>query len=137
MNVYLAGQMSYVPQFNIPRFDAVAELLRGRGFEVTNPAELDDEEVRNRAMASPDGAPNSAGPTWGEFLARDVQIVADKVTGIMLMDQWWNSRGARLEAFVALSCGHAFWTITPYNDVLKASRHTILHTVTKAMEHSI
>ena len=103
---YLAGPMSYIPQFNIPTFDRVANALRNSGFNILSPAELDDEETRAAAMASPDGAPGSGvvnGETWGDFLARDVKLIADKVQGIMLLPGWQKSSGARLECFCALT----------------------------------
>jgi hypothetical protein len=106
--VYVAGPMTHVPQFNFPAFDDAAADLRARGIDVTSPAELDDEEVRRAALASPDGAPGSGSPngeTWGDFLARDVKLIADDVDGIVVLDGWERSRGARLETFVARLSG--------------------------------
>ena len=100
---YLSGPMSGVPQFNFPTFARVAALLRKQGYCVVSPAEMDDDEVRAAAVASPDGSSTeTGGHTWGSFLARDVRIIADQVNGIILMPGWERSRGARLEAFVAL-----------------------------------
>lgn len=102
---YLAGPMSSLPQANIPAFDAAAEYLRTYlKLEIVSPAELDDPEVRAAALA---GAPT--GKTWGEFLGRDVPVVADTVQGIILLDGWEKSRGARLEAYVGVLCGHTHW----------------------------
>lgn len=100
---YLSGPMSGIPQFNFPMFDRIARSLRAQGYRVVSPAEMDDEAVRAAAVSSADGAAHSAGgPTWGDFLARDVRIIADQVNGIILLPGWERSRGARLEAFVAL-----------------------------------
>ena len=108
MRVYLAGPMSHIPQFNIPAFDFAASDLRRRGFTVVSPAELDDPATRAVALASPDGAPGSGaanGETWGDFLARDVKLIADGgIEGVILLPEWWRSRGARLEATVGLLC---------------------------------
>jgi hypothetical protein len=108
---YLAGPMSGLPQFNIPAFDAAAKVLRGLGCKVISPAELDAPEIRAQYLASPDGASLPDTPTWGTFLSRDVKIVADQVRGIVLLPGWEKSRGARLEAYVGLLCGHRFLTI--------------------------
>lgn len=108
MKYYVAGPMTGFPQFNFPAFDSAAADLRGRGFDVVSPAEMDNEETRAMAMASPDGAPGSGssnGETWGDFLARDVKLVADQVDGIAVLPGWQNSKGARLETFVAFICG--------------------------------
>lgn len=107
MHLYIAGPMSGIPQFNIPAFDAAAASLRSQGHDVTNPADEDSPAVRAAGLASTTGnladlAPT--GETWGDLLARDVKIVADRVDGVVLLPGWENSRGARLEAFVAVQC---------------------------------
>jgi hypothetical protein len=99
--------MSGIPRYNIPMFDEAAERLRANGYTVISPAELDDPGVRDASYASLDGKASS-GKTWGEFLARDIQIVADEVSGIILLPGWQNSRGAKLEVYAGLLCGHQF-----------------------------
>lgn len=109
---YLAGPMSGIPQFNFPKFDRIANELRSAGYTIKSPAEMDDEETRTAALASPDGAAGSASPhgqTWGDFLARDIKLVADEVQGVIAMDGWEKSRGARLEVFVARLCGKSLY----------------------------
>ena len=106
MKVYVAGPMTGIPQFNFPAFDEAAKVLRDRGFDVTSPAELDDEVDRAAAMASPDGSALSYGKgvkkTWGEFLARDVKLLSDGgIEAVVVLPGWRKSRGARLETFVA------------------------------------
>lgn len=107
MKFYLAGGMSNYPQFNIPAFDSAASVLRAAGYDIVSPAELDSPEMRAFALESPDGnMPGKiAGETWGDVLARDVRIIADTVDGVVFLTGWQKSRGARLEAFVALLTG--------------------------------
>lgn len=112
MKYYLAGPMSGYPQFNIPAFDRIGRYLRNAGFEIVSPAELDHPVERLRFLASPNGAPGATGRTWGDFLSRDVRIVANEVQGVFLMDGWAQSRGAKLEAFVGYLCGHDFKRVT-------------------------
>lgn len=105
--LYVAGPMTGYPKFNYPAFDAAAKDLRQRGFKIVSPAELDDPKTRELALASPDGAPGSGShnnETWGDFLARDVKLVADQVDGIAVIPGWQNSKGARLETFIAFLC---------------------------------
>lgn len=113
MRVYLAGPMSGIAQFNFPEFYRVAALLRGSGWEVVSPAELDDAEDKSAAMSSQDGDPNNrtlVKKSWGDFLARDVKLIADSgIEGIVFLPGWVGSRGARLEAFVGLLCGLKFF----------------------------
>jgi hypothetical protein len=110
MRVYIAGPMSNLPQFNFPAFYAAAAELRTQGFEVVSPAELDDAEDKGAALLSKDGDPKSASRTWGDFLARDVKLLADTgIEGIVFLPGWHKSKGAKLEAFVGLLQGFQFW----------------------------
>lgn len=105
--------MSGHPQYNYPLFDRAAEWLRDQGYDVASPAEMDDPETRAAALASPDG--NAKGwnqtETWGDFLSRDVKLIADELNGMFLLPGWENSRGARLEAFVAINLEYPIYTI--------------------------
>lgn len=113
--IYLAGPMTGIPQMNFPAFDAAAKDLRARGYDVVSPAELDDPEDRTAALASEDGDINKMGPgrSWGFFLARDVKIIADEgIEAIVCLSDWYESRGARLETFVARLCDiPIFWYV--------------------------
>lgn len=115
MRAYLAGPMSGIPQFNFPAFDAGAAELRALGYEVVSPAEMDDPASRKAAMESPDGAPGSGssdGETWGDFLARDVKLIADGgIEAIFVLPGWERSRGARLETMVAHLVGIYVYTL--------------------------
>lgn len=109
-HVYIAGPMTGVPQFNFPAFQRAAEHMRSLGYQVTSPAELDDPKTRKAALSSPDGAPGSGttnGETWGDFLARDVKLIADGgIDAVHCLTGWQRSRGARLETFIARAlCG--------------------------------
>lgn len=133
-HVYIAGPMTGLPQFNYPAFIALAASLRGAGYRVQSPAEMDDPETAAAAMRSPDGAPGSGsanGETWGDFLARDVKLLADDgIEAIVVLPGWERSRGARLETFVGVAmCGMKVYTwdatyeelrLVPYLDLVKA-----------------
>lgn len=113
MKFYLAGPMTGLPQFNFPAFHAAAAALRADGHDVISPAEMDSPAVQAAAITSTDGSLDAngkiAGETWGEILARDVRVIADTVDGVVFLPDWHKSRGARLEAFVALlSYKHQF-----------------------------
>jgi Domain of unknown function (DUF4406) len=109
MKLYLAGPMTGLPQFNFPAFHAAAAVLRAKGVEIVSPAELDSDAIKSEAIKSTDGKLSAegtiGGETWGEILARDVIVIADTVDGIVFLPDWHKSRGARLEAFVALLTG--------------------------------
>jgi Domain of unknown function (DUF4406) len=108
-HIYVAGPMTGIKCFNYPAFDVAVEKLRDDGFKVTSPHELDDPDTRAAALASPDGSPGSGsanGETWGDFLARDLKLIADSdIEEIRVLPGWFRSKGARLETFVAQLCG--------------------------------
>lgn len=106
---YIAGPMTGIPQFNFPAFDVAAASLRSFGYLVVSPVELDDPSSRSAALANETGDPEQynadTGETWGDLLARDVKLIADEVSGVVALEGWEDSRGARLEVFVARTCG--------------------------------
>lgn len=99
--------MSNLPHFNVPAFLAAAKEVEARGFKAQLPDNLDDPAVVKRLMKSVDGHhdPVTNGATWGECLAADVILIADKVDGIAVIPGWHKSKGARLETFVAFLVG--------------------------------
>lgn len=110
---YVAGPMSGLPQFNHPKFHEVTRILRAMGLTVINPAEEDSMQMQELAMASPDGDTTplveACDETWGDVLARDVRLIANRVTAIILLPGWQDSKGARLELYVSKLCGHAIY----------------------------
>jgi hypothetical protein len=129
---YLAGPMSGIAQHNIPLFDRVTSELREAGFNVVSPAELDDEAVREAALDDPTGTVTTClGMTWADFLARDVKLIADDVNGIIFLDGWERSKGARLEAFIGIICGHDFARYTRRGQIERMSKHTVLTKISR------
>jgi hypothetical protein len=109
---YVAGPMTNIAQFNYPAFEAAAFKLRGMGYDVISPHEQDTDAVRDAAWNSPDGNLATglpSGVTWGQILAKDVELVADKCEAVVFLPEWQKSRGAKLEATVGLLCGHKFY----------------------------
>ena len=112
--LYLAGPMTGIPQFNYPAFEEAAAALRSVGVEVQSPAEMDNDEDREAAMASTDGSAETytGTSTWGDFLARDVKLLADDgIDAVVVLPGWEGSRGARLETYVAMLCAKPIVTM--------------------------
>ena len=119
--VYLAGPMTDIPQSNIPLFDRVAQSLRSKGWTVISPSELDDLSVRELCLNN-----LPTGHTWGDFLSRDVKVVADgELDAICLLPGWMGSKGARLEAYVGLLCGLHFYEVTSDDDLYFLDSYTV------------
>lgn len=87
-HIYLSGPMTGFHDFNFPKFNRAAQALRGLGYTVSNPAEI-----------NPD-----ASKTWNECMRADIKALCDCDT-IVLLPGWENSKGARLELDVAHRLG--------------------------------
>jgi len=139
MKYYLAGPMTNRPQFNYPLFDSVADALRDEGYDITSPAEMDDPETRKAAMASPDGAVGSGvvnGETWGDFLARDVKMLADHLDAIILLPEWETSKGARLEAFVAINCDYPCFLYQGSGQIEEVEAISIMNEIRRGVQEA-
>lgn len=99
--VYIAGPMSWYPDFNFPAFIEAAFDLREQGYVVYNPVEFDQpEEVEEHSKEQGLG---TASPMWRRFLARDLEIVLTKVDAVVVLPDWARSVGATLEVTAALA----------------------------------
>lgn len=87
MRVYLSGPMTGLPELNYPAFRFHAERLRGYGFTVTSPHEL-----------------NPIGRNWYLCMVIDLWHLL-KCDAIQLLPGWQRSTGARLELALALLRG--------------------------------
>lgn len=121
---YLAGPMSWRPQFNFPAFDAASEVLRGQGFVIISPAELDHEKARAAALASPDGNPVGGDGvlSWEECLRRDIMIVADADL-VIVLPEWDLSSGAKWETFTAFQFGKPVLGVYPDLEEIPKTMH--------------
>lgn len=100
MRVYTSGPMTGRPGHNEPAFAALAADLRVRGFEVVSPAE---ETLRlygswEEAERQPHGV----------HLIHDLRILAGEfgpIDGVVVMDDWMESKGSRREVSWAIDYG--------------------------------
>lgn len=141
---YLAGPMSGIAGFNFPAFEMAAFLLRDRGYNVISPVELDDRDEYRRAINSPNGDPADLTRPWGQTLARDLKVLLNECTGIILLDGWRFSKGAILELSAAMLAGKEVARFTGethlmyenYNDIaaLMLHRHwyKVMHKIATA-----
>jgi hypothetical protein len=86
--IYIAGPMSGKTDHNYPAFNAMAEQLRAAGHTVINPAEIH---------------PDTEHP-WDWYLRRDLAELV-KCSRVVFLDDWFISKGARLEHHVARALG--------------------------------
>lgn len=84
--LYLAGPMTGWPDNNCPAFNAAAREFESLGFEVINPADLDQDLP------------------YEQLIRRGLQDMR-RAQGVALLPGWPTSKGARGERAVALEWG--------------------------------
>lgn len=96
LKIYVAGPMTGLPDYNYPEFHAAADLLRKAGYEVFNPAEIED----------------SANPPkmWHEYMRLGLTKML-LCQGVALLDGYENSKGALIEINLAYSLGMELRTL--------------------------
>lgn len=99
---YIAGPMTGLPELNFPAFHAAAAKQRAAGYEVINPAEINGGADELVACANMDAQQMQA--HWVACMRKDIAQLMT-CNRIVLLNGWWNSRGARLERHIAESLG--------------------------------
>jgi hypothetical protein len=89
--IYIAGQMTGLPDFNYPAFNDAALRLRECGWEVLNP--VDNDTLGGGQSQS-----------WEWYLRRAIRQVTQS-DAIALLPGWENSKGATLEHHVGSALG--------------------------------
>lgn len=110
MNIYLAGPMRGIKDFNFPAFIETSAKLREQGHFVFNPAERDIEahgpEV---AFGNPTGdltvAEKEHGFNLRDALCDDLTFICKKADAIALLPGWERSKGATAERAVGVALG--------------------------------
>lgn len=117
LRYYVSGPMRGIPEFNFPAFDAACEFLRSAGIDAINPADHDravDPECVNRegfATGTP-GLNTHPGMGFHELMRWDLEQIADPYcNGIVLLDGWENSTGAKMELKMAVELGKEVWRL--------------------------
>lgn len=87
MTIYISGPMTGLPGYNYPAFDDAAAKLRAAGYDVVNPAELCDPNMK-----------------WRECMRLNIAALMECDAIVMLPD-WLHSRGACLELRLAYTVG--------------------------------
>jgi len=103
MKLFLAGPMTGLPEYNYPAFHAEAKRLRAQGHEVWNPAE--QAETQDDFNPKTDEAKSHA-----HYMARNLPAVCN-ADAVVVLPGWRNSRGARLEVYVAGALGVGVFSV--------------------------
>jgi len=101
--LYVSGPMTGIPEHNHPAFNEAAKKLRGAGYEIVNPAELDGETQME----------------WVDCLRRDIHEVVE-CEGIATLPGWQDSKGASLEVHIAKELGLEVYPVEHFLEEVKA-----------------
>jgi hypothetical protein len=104
--VYLAGPMRGIRDFNFPAFHAAAAALRAAGYVVFNPAEY-DELVYGEGFAKSATGDLADIPQFNlrKALAVDLEFIALHAEVIALLPGWEKSMGVAAELAAAKAVG--------------------------------
>lgn len=106
--IYISGAMTGIPMKNKPMFDKAERYLRKKGYGVINPASKPSEILDRDA-------------TEKEYLAymkEDVYVILYNKGGVdevWTLPNWWQSRGAVFECYVANFFGISIEHLTEEN----------------------
>jgi len=108
LNVYIAGPMRGIRDFNFHQFHAAATALRQLGHTVFNPAERDEKEYGADVSKSATGDLADAearGFSLRRALAADTAWICEHADAIALLPGWMDSKGAKAELALAQALG--------------------------------
>ena len=108
-NIYIAGPMTGLKDFNRPNFDKAAKLLRRDHWTVFNPVEYDIETYGEAMFDNEYGDSEYAAERYGfdrrKVLAKDLEWICLKADAMYMLQGWQNSSGARAEYATAVALG--------------------------------
>jgi hypothetical protein len=101
MKFYISGPMSGYVGGNFAAFDAACAEVRGKGHVAIGPQELD----RACGGSVPEGNCLPSSEEMRRYLLRDLVIILTEAEGIVVLDGWEKSRGAKAEVALAMAVG--------------------------------
>lgn len=120
MMFYIAGPMRNRPYYNFEAFDTAEAVILANGHNAWNPASADrmygfDPRTCKHPKAVTGNIPNSEFPcklSMKEIARLDLAHLM-ACDGIVMLDEWWTSVGARAEVAIATWVGIPMFHLTP------------------------
>lgn len=94
--IYIAGPMRGYPQFNFDAFHEADIVLKGRGWNTINPAQLDIDEGFNPCVPQE----TLTKKDLEDFIVRDIHMVLS-ADAVVLLEGWEKSKGVAVEIAIA------------------------------------
>ena len=108
MNIYVAGPMRGIAEFNYPAFAAAATALRAEGHNVFSPAEKDLERDAGLSVEGTKGdlaELEQQGFSLRDAIMDDLTYIAREADAIALLPGWDKSSGVKVELALAQFLG--------------------------------
>lgn len=107
--IYIAGPMRGRPNWNYDAFFKAEQQLKASGWDVVNPATLDENYEDTKDL----GTPEDFDPTKNKYhkdvnrriMRRDVDVICDQCDAIYMLNDWEVSRGACAEFYLSAAIG--------------------------------
>ena len=107
--IYIAGPMRGRPNWNYDAFFKAEQQLKASGWNVVNPATLDENYEDTKDL----GTPEDFDPTKNKYhkdvnrriMRRDVDVICDQCGAIYMLNDWEVSRGACAEFYLSAAIG--------------------------------
>lgn len=103
--VFISGPMSGIKDFNKPAFDKAEEYLTQAGYSVFNPARMHFDDAWDHS----------------EIMRIDLAALA-QCDYILMLDKWYNSKGAIHEYHYAHAIGVEFLSMSDIDNVKKEEK---------------
>lgn len=103
MKIYISGPITYGTDVK-ERFAAVRRKLTEQGYQVLSPLDIPACEDFSCTLLKHEVQKGFA-HSWACFLKYDLIVMMKECEGILMMDGWQDSHGARLELTVASAVG--------------------------------
>jgi hypothetical protein len=108
--IYIAGPMRGKPNWNYEAFDRAEKMLSKLGWDVINPATLDENSKDTQGLYC---EPDDFDPDGDSFhrdvnrkiMKRDLDVICDKCDAIYMLEGWQMSQGANAEFYLSCSLG--------------------------------
>ena len=104
MNIYLAGPMKDIPDYNYPAFAKAAFELRKEGHDVFSPAEADVEKWGSKEACHAHFDRDRLG-ALRIALGQDLAYITTHADAIAVLPGWENSKGVAAELATARALG--------------------------------
>ena len=127
---YISGRMTGLPEFNYPFFHALAKELRGYGFNILSPAEIDGGAQVTEGVDYTDEKP------YSYYLKKAMHMMCN-ADAIIMTEGWTQSKGARRELDFMLDCGMPAFRLERGHDLTDYRQRIWLRPIDDGIEMNI